>query len=102
MKHLNSSESRDEKTRALKCQITSSLNRGSFLRLVFTSDGVRVRVGVIIRNVASAYDLVKTRSSESEAEAKELNQSQSAGMCIVIVYPGTYACNSDNLVFTRS
>ena len=92
MKHLNSSESRDEKTGALKCQITSSL----------TSDGVRVRVGVIIRNVASAYDLVKTRSSESEAEAKELNQSQSVGMCIVIVYPATYAFNSDNLVFTRS
>ena len=32
----------------------------------------------------SAYDLVKTRLSESEAEAEELNQSQSVGTCIVI------------------
>ena len=32
----------------------------------------------------SAYDLVKTRLSESEAEAEELNQSQSVGTSIVI------------------
>ena len=32
----------------------------------------------------SAYDLVKTRLSESEAEVEELNQSQSVGTCIVI------------------
>ena len=32
----------------------------------------------------SAYDLVKTRLLESEAEAEELNQSQRVGMCIVI------------------
>ena len=30
------------------------------------------------------YDWVKTGSSESQAEAKELNQSQSVGTCIVI------------------
>ena len=44
--------------------VTSSLDRGSFcvplFRLVFTSDEVRIRVGVIIRSVASAYHLVKT------------------------------------------
>ena len=32
----------------------------------------------------SAYDLVKTRLSESGAEAKELNQSQSVGACTMI------------------
>ena len=37
-----------------------------------------------LRRLRSAYDLVKTRLSESEAEAKELNQSQSVGTCIVI------------------
>ena len=31
-----------------------------------------------------AYDQVKTRLSESKAEAEELNQSQSLGTCIVI------------------
>ena len=63
------------------------------LRLVFTSDGVRA--GVAIRNVErsdssdSVYDFVvdnqvKTGSSESQGEVKELNQSQSVGTCIVI------------------
>ena len=37
-----------------------------------------------LRRLRSAYDLVKTRLSESEAEVEELNQSQSVGMCIVI------------------
>ena len=32
----------------------------------------------------SAYDLGKTRLSESGAEAEELNQSQSVGTCAVI------------------
>ena len=67
----------------------------------FSSTVVRyiVRVGVVIRSVElmitafrfqlrlcrlqSAYDLVKTRLSESEAEAEELNQSQGVGKCIV-------------------
>ena len=64
-----------------------------FERLPFTSDGVGV--GVVIRSVElmlkwkqpsdssylrlrrlrSAYDLVKTTSSEAEAEAEEPNQS---------------------------
>ena len=72
----------------------------SALRLVFASEGVRV--GVVMRSVElndlvkllsdssdSAYDSVvyyqvKTGSSESQAEAEELNQSQSMGACIVI------------------
>ena len=37
-----------------------------------------------LRRLRSAYDLVKTRLSESEAGAEELNQSQSVGTCIVI------------------
>ena len=37
-----------------------------------------------LRRLRSAYDLVKTRLSESEAEAEELNQSQSVGKRIVI------------------
>ena len=36
------------------------------------------------RRERRAHDLVKTRLSESEAEAEELNQSQSVGTCIVI------------------
>ena len=37
-----------------------------------------------LRRLHSAYDLVKTKFSESEAEVEEPNQSQSVGMCIVI------------------
>ena len=37
-----------------------------------------------LRDLRSAYDLVKTRLSESEAEAEKLNQLQSVGTCIVI------------------
>ena len=37
-----------------------------------------------LRRLLSAYDLVKTRLSGSEAEAEELHQSQSARTCIVI------------------
>ena len=32
----------------------------------------------------SAYDLVKTRLSESGEEVEELNQTQNVGMCIMI------------------
>ena len=42
------------------------------------------RFRLLLRRLRSAYDLVKTRLSESEAEAEELNQSQSVGTCIVI------------------
>ena len=46
---------------------------------------------------------MKTGSSESQAEAEELNQSQSVGMCIVILlYHSASSPDSDNLVFTRS
>ena len=71
------------------------------LRLVFTSDGVRVKscnqrhraydlvktafwFYLRLHRLRSAYDLVKTGLLESEAEAEELNQSQSIGTCIVI------------------
>ena len=37
-----------------------------------------------LRRLRSAYDLAKTRLSKSEAEAEELNQSQSVGTRIVI------------------
>ena len=37
-----------------------------------------------IRRLRFAHDLVKSRLLESEAEAEELNQSQSVGACIVI------------------
>ena len=37
-----------------------------------------------LRRLHSAYDQVKTRLLESEAEAEELSQSQSLGTCIVI------------------
>ena len=48
--------------------------------LVKTAFRLRLR----LRIVRSAYDLVKTRLSESEAEVEELNQSKSVGPCIVI------------------
>ena len=38
----------------------------------------------VFRRLPSTYDLVKTRLSELEAEAEELNQSQMVGMFIVI------------------
>ena len=41
------------------------------LRLIFTSDGVGVGVGVVFRS-AKLYDLVKTALSESQAEAEQL------------------------------
>ena len=37
-----------------------------------------------LRSLRSANDLAKTRLSESEAEAEELNRSKSVGTCIVI------------------
>ena len=57
-----------------------------------------------LRCLRSAYDLVKTRLSESEAEAEEPNQSQSVGTCIVIglSFRLISAYDSDNLLFTRS
>ena len=78
------------------------LTYGCHWRRVFTSDGVGIgvvinqkrraydlvktafRFRLRVRRLRSAYDLVKTRLSESEAEAKEPNQSQSVGMYIVI------------------
>ena len=78
-----------------------SLIEMSVLTLVFTGDGVRVRVVIRrlgaydlvktafqlclqLRLLHSAYDLGKTRLSESEAEVEELSQSQRVGTCIVI------------------
>ena len=37
-----------------------------------------------LRRLRSAYDLVKTRLSELEADAEKLNQSQNVGTCLVI------------------
>ena len=51
--------------------------------LVKTAFRFRLR----LRRLRSAYDLVKTRLSESEAEAEEPNQLQSVGTCIVIGLP---------------
>ena len=42
------------------------------------------RFRLLLRPLRSAYDLVKTRLSESEAEVEEPNQSQSVGTCILI------------------
>ena len=74
-------------------------------------------IGVVIRSVgihdlvkqrsdsasdSVVYDQVKTESSESQAEAKELNQSQNVGTCIfLMVCPSASASDSDNLVLTR-
>ena len=63
---------------------------------------IAFRFRLRLRRLRSAYDLVKTRLSESEAEVEELNQLQSIGTCIVIGLPSASASNSDNLVYTRS
>ena len=39
---------------------------------------------LLLRHLRSAYDLVQTRLSESEAEAEKLNHPQSVGTSIVI------------------
>ena len=48
--------------------------------LVKTAFRLRLR----LRRLRSAYDLAKTRLSESSADAETLNQSQSVGTSIVI------------------
>ena len=74
-------------------------------------------IGVVIRSVeihdlekhrsdsacdSVVYDQVKTESSELQAEAEELNQSQNVGTCIfLMVCPSASASDSDNLVLTR-
>ena len=47
----------------------------------------------------SAYDLEKTKLSDSQAEAEETNQSLRERGALWLVYP---AFNPDNLVFARS
>ena len=42
------------------------------------------RFRLLLRRLRSAYDLVKIRLPESEAEAEEPNESQSVGTCILI------------------
>ena len=66
--HLQRSRSRNQKRNAYD--------------LVKTAFRFRLR----FHRLRSAYDLVKTRLSESKAEAKELNQSQCVGTCIVIAF----------------
>ena len=64
------------------------------LRFVFTSRIQKLRANGLVKtafqfrlrlcHLQSAYDVVATRWSESEADAEELNQSQSMATCIVI------------------
>ena len=49
-----------------------------------------------------AYDLVKTRLSESEAEAEEPANHKARNRTLCLVYSSASACDSDNAVFTRS
>ena len=44
-----------------------------------------------------SHDQVKTRYSKSQIGVEELNQSQSVGMSIVIVYSSASASDPDNL-----
>ena len=47
-----------------------------------------------------AYDPVKTRLSESEAEAKEPTNRKAQSPTLSLVYSSASACDSDNAVFT--
>ena len=46
------------------------------------------------------YDPVKTRLSESEAEAEELANRKARNRTLSLVYSSASACDSDNAVFT--
>ena len=47
-----------------------------------------------------AYDSVKTRLSESEAEAEEPTNRKVRNRTLSLVYSSSSACDSDNAVFT--
>ena len=47
-----------------------------------------------------AYDPVKTRLSESEAEAEEPDNCKAWSRTLSMVYSSASACNSDNAVFS--
>ena len=47
-----------------------------------------------------AYDPVKTRLSESEAEAEKPTNSKIRNRTLSLVYSSASACDSDNAVFT--
>ena len=47
-----------------------------------------------------AYDPVKTRLLESEAEAEEPANHKARSWTLSLVYSSASACNSDNAVFT--
>ena len=47
-----------------------------------------------------AYDPVKTRLSESEAEAQEPTKYKVRNRTLSLVYSSASACDSDNAVFT--
>ena len=91
------------------------------LRLVFTSDRVRVGVGVVIRSIElmiewkqrsdSTYDSVtyvplmtQWKPDCQSREQKQKNQTNHKAWerALWLVYPSTSASDSDNLVFTRS
>ena len=48
----------------------------------------------------SLIDLVKTRLSESEAEAEEPTNQNARNRTLSLVYSSVSACDSDNAVFT--
>ena len=99
----------------------ASLNfsRLLYLRLVFTSDRVRVGVGVVIRSImiewkqrsGSTYDSVtyvalmtQWKPDCRSRKQKQKNQTNHKAWerALWLVYPSTSASDSDNLVFTRS
>ena len=101
----------------------ASLNfsRLLYLRLVFTSDRVRVGVRVVIRSIMiewkqrsdSTYDSVtyvplmtqwKPDCQSWKQKQKQKNQTNHKAWerALWLVYPSTSASDSDNLVFTRS
>ena len=49
-----------------------------------------------------AYDPVKTRLSESEAEAEEPTNRKARNRTLSLVYSSASACDSNNTVSTRS
>ena len=47
-----------------------------------------------------AYDPVKTRLAELEAEAEETANCKAQSQTLSLIYSSTFACDSDNTIFT--
>ena len=71
-----------------------------FLPIPFTTPNQNVSISSDSVYDSVAYDPVKTRLSESEAEAEEPTNRKAQSRTLSLVYSSASACDSDNAVFT--